>query len=77
MRTRISDQEKDIETKGATIKHQNVVITEHKGTIATLESERIKLGKALKETRHINNIIIKERQQLFFAISLYYYIYKL
>ena len=52
LRTRISDQEKDIETQGATIKRQNVVITEHKGTIATLESERIKLGNALKETRH-------------------------
>lgn len=52
LRTRISDQEKDIETKGATITRQNVVITEHKGTIATLESERIKLGNALKETRH-------------------------
>ena len=63
LRTRISDQEKDIETKGATIKHQNVVITEHKGTIATLESERIKLGKALKETRHQIEVLKEELKQ--------------
>lgn len=63
LRTKISDQEKDIETKGATIKHQNVVITEHKGTIATLESERIKLGKALKETRHQIEVLKEELKQ--------------
>ena len=63
LRTRISDQEKDIETKDATIKHQNVVITEHKGTIATLESERIKLGKALKETRHQIEVLKEELKQ--------------
>ena len=63
LRTRISDQEKDIETKGATITRQNVVITEHKGTIATLESERIKLGKALKETRHQIEVLKEELKQ--------------
>lgn len=63
MRTRISDQEKEIETKGATIKHQNGVITEHKGTIATLESERIKLGNALKETRHQIEVLKEELRQ--------------
>lgn len=63
LRTRISDQEKDIETKGVTIKHQNVVITEHKGTIATLESERIKLGNALKETRHQIEVLKEELRQ--------------
>lgn len=63
LRTRISDQEKEIETKGATIKHQNVVITEHKGTIATLESERMKLGKALKETRHRIEVLKEELKQ--------------
>lgn len=63
LRTRISDQEKDIETKGATITRQNVVITEHKGTIATLESERIKLGNALKETRHQIEALKEELKQ--------------
>lgn len=63
LRTKISDQEKDIETKGATITRQNVVITEHKGTIATLESERIKLGKALKETRHQIEVLKEELKQ--------------
>lgn len=63
LRTRISDQEKEIETKGATIKHQNGVITEHKGTIATLESERIKLGNALKETRHQIEVLKEELRQ--------------
>lgn len=63
LRTRISDQEKDIETKGATITRQNVVITEHKGTIATLESERIKLGNALKETRNQIEVLKKELKQ--------------
>lgn len=63
LRTRISDQEKDIETKGSTITRQNVVITEHKGTIATLESERIKLGNALKETRHQIEVLKEELKQ--------------
>lgn len=63
LRTKISDQEKDIETKGATITRQNVVITEHKGTIATLESERIKLGNALKETRHQIEVLKEELRQ--------------
>lgn len=63
LRTRISDQEKDIETKGATITRQNVVITEHKGTIATLESERIKLGNALKETSRQIEVLKEELKQ--------------
>ena len=52
LKTRISDQEEDIETKETTIKHQNIVITKHKETIATLESEKINLRNALTETRH-------------------------
>lgn len=63
LRTKISDQEKDIETKGATITRQNVVITEHKGTIATLESESIKLRKALRETRHQIEVLKEELKQ--------------
>lgn len=63
LRTKISYQEKDIETKGATISRQNVVITEHKGTIATLESKGIKLEKALKETRHQIEVLKEELKQ--------------
>lgn len=63
LRTRISDQEKDIETKGTTIRRQNAVISEHKGTISTLESERIKLGNALKETRHQIEVLKGELKQ--------------
>ena len=51
LRTKISDQGKDIEAKGATIMRQNVVITEHKETIATLESKKIKLENELKELK--------------------------
>lgn len=51
LRAKITDQEKDIATKGATIKGQNVVITEHKGTITSLETEKVKLEKSLEETR--------------------------
>lgn len=63
LRTRISDQEKDIETKGTTIRRQNAVISEHQGTIATLELERIKLGNALKETRHQIEVLKGELKQ--------------
>lgn len=63
LRSRISDQEKDIKTKSTTINHQNVVITEHKGTIATLESEKIKLGNELKETRHQIEVLKEELKQ--------------
>lgn len=63
LRTRISDQEKDIETQRATIRRQDVVITERKETIETLESERIKLRNALKETKHQIEVLKEELKQ--------------
>lgn len=51
LKTRISNQEKDIVSKGATIQQKNVVINEQKGVITSLETERTKITNTLNETR--------------------------
>lgn len=51
LKTRIYNQEREIESKGITITQQNVVINEQKGAISSLETERVKLTDTLNETR--------------------------
>lgn len=63
LKTRISNQEKDIESKGITIKQQNVVINEQKGTIISLETERTKLSNTLNETRRQIELLKEELRQ--------------
>lgn len=63
LKTRISDQERDLESQGVTIKQQNGVINEQKGTITTLEAARTKLENTLKETRHQIEVLKEELKQ--------------
>ena len=63
LKTRISNQEKDIESKGITIKQQNVVINEQKGTIISLETDKTKLSKTLNETRRQIEVLKEELRQ--------------
>lgn len=63
LKTRISNQERDIASKGETIKYQNGVISEQKGSIATFKAEKEQLENNLKETRSQVEALKEELKQ--------------